>query len=141
MPERVLQRSFELTFPEGLVGYPEWQHFVLEEPPDGGPVAMLQSQDAEEISFLVTVPRLVCSSYTFETPLCVRGLLGLSPTEEPAALCVLVIRQDPLTITANLLGPLLYNPTTGLAYQLILNDSPYSARHPVVPKGPDSREG
>ena len=138
MPDLLLKRSLDLTFPEGLVGYPEWNRFTLEELPDGGPVAMLQSRDAKEICFLVTVPRLVCPSYAFETPARVRQLLGLSPGEDPAALCILVVRQEPLMITANLLGPLLYNPATGLAHQLILGDSTYSARHPVVPQGPCS---
>ena len=135
MSQQLLERSLELTFPEGLVGYPEWNRFVLEELPDGGPVAMLQSQDAEEISFLVTVPQLVCPSYSFETPPGARQLLGLSPAEEPAALCILVVRREPMVITANLLGPLVYNPATGLAYQLVLDGATYSARHPVVPQG------
>lgn len=139
MPNQLLERSLELTFPEGLVGYPEWSRFILEELPDGGPVAMLQSQDVKEISFLVTVPRLVCPSYAFDTPASVRQLLGLSAGQDPAALCMLVVRQDPLVITANLLGPLLYNPATGLAYQLVLSSSTYSAQHPVVPRGPGSR--
>ena len=134
MPDKTLKRSLHLTFPEGLVGYPEWQRFVLEELPDGGPVAILQSEDAKETSFVVTAPHLVCPSYAFETPMSVRQLLGLSPGQEPAALCVLVVRQQPLEITANLLGPLVYNPATGLARQLVLNDSTYSARHPVVPQ-------
>ena len=102
---------------------------------------MLQCQDLKEVSFLVTVPQLVCPSYSFETPPGARQLLGLSPAEEPAALCILVVRQDPLVITANLLGPLIYNPDTGLACQLVLADSTYSAQHPVVPQGTGTTGG
>ena len=140
MPDQLLDKSLELTFPEGLVGCPEWKHFVLEELPDGAPVAILQSQDEKDISFLVTVPTLICPSYSFPTPPSVRRLLGLSTSQEPKALCMLVVRQEPLLITANLLGPVAYNPLTGLACQLVLSDSPYSARHPVVPPAPAAEE-
>ena len=45
---------------------------------------------------------------------------------------MLVIQPDPMTITANLLGPIVYNPDTGDACQVVLSESSYSARYPVV---------
>lgn len=130
------KQPVRLTFPEGLVGYPEWKHFTLEESPDGVPVGLLQSREDAEVFFLVTRPELVCPSYAFGVPDSVRDLLGLSIDDEPIAMCILVVRQNPLAITANLLGPIVYNPLTGLACQVVLDDSPYSSRHPmVVPEG------
>ena len=124
--------SRALIFPEGLIGYPEWQHFELEPSLDDFPIAWLQGKDEEGVCFLVTVPTLVCPTFSVDVPAYVRAALRLGPEQEPAMLCMLVIQPDPLTITANLLGPIAYNPDNGLACQLVLADSGYSARHPVV---------
>ncbi|HHX43219.1 MAG TPA: flagellar assembly protein FliW [Chloroflexi bacterium] len=130
-----------LIFPDGLVGYPEWRRFTLEGAPDGSPVAWLQGMDDEGASFLVTEPRLVCPTFTIEVPAHVRAALGLAPTQEPRTLCMLVIKPEPLTITANLLGPIVYNPDSGVACQMVLAESNYSARHPVVVTELDSGQG
>lgn len=132
MSDTPLTGRMTLTFPDGLIGYPDWQHFELEEAPDGSPVAWLQGKDEEGVSFLVTDPTLVCPAFSAEVPRHVRAALGLGPEQAPGTLCMLVIEPEPLTITANLLGPIVYNPDTGLACQLVLAESAYSARHPVV---------
>lgn len=132
MSDVPLTGRIRLRFPEGLVGYPEWQHFELESSPDGSPVAWLQGKDEEGACFLVTEPTLVCPSFSVDVPAPVRAALGLGPAQAPRMLCMLVIQPEPLTITANLLGPIAYNPDNGLACQMVLAESGYSARHPVV---------
>jgi flagellar assembly factor FliW len=132
MSESPLTGPRTLIFPDGLVGYPDWQHFELERSPDGSPVAWLQGKDEEEACFVVTEPSRVCPTYAIDVPAHVRAALGLGPDQEPSTLCMLVIQPEPLTITANLLGPIVYNPDTGLACQMVLAESRYSARHPVV---------
>lgn len=125
--------ALELTFPEGLVGYPEWRRFRLEAGPDALPVAVLQSLDDESLFLLVTMPELVCSDYAYTLPSAARSLLGLEPEQGARALCTLVIRDEPFSITANLLGPIVYNPAKGLACQLVLADTSYSPQHLVTP--------
>lgn len=132
MADTPLTGKRKLIFPDGLVGYPEWRHFELESAPDGSPVAWLQGKDDDEACFLVTEPRLVCPTFSIEVPAHVRAALGLAPEQEPATLCMLVVQPEPLTITANLLGPIVYNPESGLACQMVLAESSYSARYPVV---------
>ena len=135
MSDTRLTGSKTLTFPDGLVGYPEWQHFELEGSPDGSPVAWLQGKDDEEVCFLVTEPTLVCPTFSVDVPSHVRAALRMGPDQAPGTLCMLVVQPEPLTITANLLGPIVYNPDNGLACQLVLAESAYSARHPVVVAG------
>ena len=135
MSDTPLAGKMTLTFLDGLVGYPDWRHFELEDAPDDSPVAWLQGKDEEGVCFLVTEPTLVCPTFAVEVPWHVRAALGLGPEQAPGMLCMLVIQPEPLTITANLLGPIVYNPDTGLACQLVLAESAYSARHPVVVGG------
>lgn len=124
-----------LIFPDGLVGYPAWQHFELEVSADGSPVAWLQGKDEEGVCFLVTEPALVDPTYSVDVPPHVRVALRLQGEQAPGTLCMLVIQPETLVITANLLGPIVYNPDSGLACQLVLAESGYSARHPVVAGG------
>jgi len=138
MSDTLLAGGRTLVFPDGLVGYPEWQRFELEASPDGSPVAWLQGKDEEEACFLVTEPALVCPTYEVDVPRHVRTALGLEAKQLPAMLCMLVVQPEPLTITANLLGPIIYNPDNGLACQVVLADSGYPARYPVVVTDPAS---
>jgi flagellar assembly factor FliW len=136
MSDTLLTGSRKLIFPDGLIGYPKWQRFELEGSPDGSPVAWLQGKDEEGACFLVTEPTLVCPAYTVEVPPYVRAALGLELEQAPGMLCMLVVQTEPLMITANLLGPIVYNPDSGLACQLVLADSGYPARYPVVVTDP-----
>lgn len=121
----------DLFFPQGLVGYPAWQRFRLVHSPDLDPVAIMESEEDPEVVFFVTRPTLVLPSYAVTITPATREALHLADDEEPAILCILVISEEPFAITANLLGPILFNPLEGIAYQAVLQDSTYSARHPV----------
>lgn len=121
----------ELTFPEGLVGCPEWQHFVLESGPDLAPVVLLNSTDEPALSLPAVNPWLVRSDYA--PVLGEADRLALAPESEADLqwLAVLNIQPEPLVMTANLLGPLVVNRRTGQARQVILSNSGYAAAHPV----------
>jgi len=122
-----------LYFPRGLVGYPGWRRFRLAWLREDDPVAVLQSDDEAKVWFYVTSPKRVLPSYSVTLDPTLHAALELAEDEEPGMLCILVVHEDPLAITANLLGPILYNRRNGLAYQVVLQDTTYSPRHPVVP--------
>lgn len=132
-------KRLPLFFPKGLIGYPEWRRFHLEWLQEDDPVAVLQSDDAVDVWFYVTAPELVLPAYSVAIDPALREALDLGQGQEPTTLCVLVVRDEPLTITANLLGPILYNPENGLAYQVVLQDTNYSPRYPV-PRRPPTAE-
>ena len=57
-------------------------------------------------------------------------------------LCVLNLGAPPAPATANLLGPVAFNPNTGAAQQVLLGQSSYSAAHPLESAaacGPEER--
>lgn len=129
-----------ITFPGGLVGCPSWQHFRLMKETDDGVIGLLQSLDETNVSFLVTDPDNVCSDYECELGDEDCELLQVSDTNDLRLLCTISIRNgDPMQVSANLLGPLVVNLKTGLAKQLVLEDSGYSCQHPIDP--PDESHG
>jgi flagellar assembly factor FliW len=52
-----------LTFPKGLLGFPQLTSFRLFEPPDGYPLKFLQSTESEEVSFICIDPAGVKQDY------------------------------------------------------------------------------
>ena len=126
-----------ITFPQGLVGQPHWKRFVLLSVEGDGAVALLQSVDDQQLSLLVTDPRRVVADYTVALGQADVTLIGLE-TEEPVLLTTLSIYRD--RITTNLLGPLVINPRTREAKQVVLADSPYTTQHPVGRVTPEERE-
>jgi flagellar assembly factor FliW len=116
-----------ITFPEGLVGCPNWKRFVLLMDEDEDlPVAILRSLDDPQVELLVTDPTLVEPDYVTR----LKSLHSLG-TSNPTVYCTLAVAADG-SITANLMGPLVINPQSRVGHQLVLADSGYSTRHPIV---------
>jgi flagellar assembly factor FliW len=121
-----------LVFPDGLVGCPDWQRFVLMTAEDEDlPVATLASLDDASVTLMVTDPRLVAPQFELTLSNEDRASLDLLPETSPVVYCTLSVASDGL-ITANLLGPLVVNPRTRRGRQLVLAESGYSTRHPVA---------
>jgi flagellar assembly factor FliW len=127
-----VSRDVEMLFPEGMVGCPEWRRFSLTPDSDGGPVLLLQSLDDPQVSLLVSDPALFCPEYRPQLADEDLAALGLVGSAAAAVYCVLTVHQNPLSITANLLGPIVANPENGSARQVVLADSSYPTRYPVV---------
>jgi flagellar assembly factor FliW len=120
-----------ITFPDGLVGCPEWQHFVLVETEDDV-LQNLVSLDKHGVSFLVVPPECICEGYEVDLSTAEQEKIGLENSEDAILLCTLTVREDPFQVTANLAGPIVINRKTMLAEQLVVQDDRYSLRHPVA---------
>jgi flagellar assembly factor FliW len=121
----------EWFFPEGLVGFPAWQHFRFERTPELGPVAQLRSFDEPQLSFFIADPRPWFDGYAADVPPYDLEQLG---APDPAALevyAILNVEAEPFNVTVNLLGPLVVNPATGQARQIIQAGRPYRAQEPI----------
>jgi flagellar assembly factor FliW len=126
-----------IVFADGLVGCHDWKRFVLMVDDDTNgdlPVAVLQSLDEADISLFVTNPQLLEPAYQAQLSAADRADLGLGTNQDPVLYCTLTVGQDGW-LTANLLGPLVVNPATRRAKQLVLADSGYTTRHPVAQVG------
>jgi flagellar assembly factor FliW len=113
-----------LHFANGLPGFPSLRRFDCKqwgEP--GSPFVMLSSVERPQVEFVAMPPGLFFPSYD---PELTRENLAFIAAESPAEVLVLVILTlgpTPEDATANLLGPLLINKTTGEAVQAVLAGS------------------
>ena len=122
----------EILFSEGLIGCEDWRRFVLLECGEPGPVGLLQCLDDPDVGFLVADPYEIVDGYRFEVSDADREAVGLGHSDDAVVLCTLIVRQDPVEVTANLLGPLLINSTTGRGVQVVLSGSEYSTRQVIA---------
>ena len=121
-----------ITFEDGLVGCHDWKHFQVIVDGDAElPVIVLQSLDDPTVSLLVTDPTFLTPTYEVRLTADDRADLGLYDNARPTVFCTLSTGHDGW-LTANLLGPLVVNPQTRRAKQIVLADSTYSTRYPIA---------
>lgn len=123
-----------LTFPKGLVGFPQFTAYRLFEPADGFPLKFLQAVDAQEVSFTCIDPVGIKSDY--EVPLGPEDAeaLGLETPADAMVLTLVVVPENPRRMTANLAGPLVINVKSRTGYQIVLNSEHFPLRFPILPQ-------
>jgi flagellar assembly factor FliW len=126
------QEDIILSFPRGLLGFPQLTAFRLFEPKDGYPIKFLQAVDQEDVSFTCIDVKAIKPDYV--VPLSDEDARSLA-LHEPAdalILALLAIPADPSKMTANLAGPLVINIQTLQARQIVLNIDHFPLQYPVL---------
>lgn len=121
-----------LTFPAGLVGFPELKVFRFFEPPDGYPLKFLQSVESPEVSFVCMDPAGLRPDYAVPLNDEEARSLDIEKPEEALVLTLVVIPEDPRHMTTNLAGPLVVNTRTLQGRQIILNADQYPLQFPIL---------
>lgn len=120
-----VETSSILTFPRGLLGFPECRSFVLL-PSERTHVYWLQSMDYSSLAFLLVDPFIFFEGYTLD--LGATDLHATSPDEVSVLAIVTLPGAAGELPTANLQGPVVINPTRGEGSQVVLSDSSYGIR-------------
>ncbi len=121
-----------LTFPKGLVGFPNLSLFRLFEPKGAYPLKFLQSVESQEVSFVCVDP--ACVKLDYEVPLGEEEAeaLHLESPAEAMVLTLVVIPEDPRNMTTNLAGPLVVNVKTRTGFQIVLNAEKFPLQYPII---------
>lgn len=122
-----------LTFPKGLLGFPQLTSFRLYEPQDGYPLKFLQSVEAPSISFTCMDPVGIKPDYAVPLGEEDAEALGLEAEEDALILTLVVIPEDPRRMTTNLAGPLVVNVKRRMGFQIALNSETFPLRFPILP--------
>jgi len=121
-----------ITFPEGIPGFPEVKRYALVENDKGHPFFWLQAVEDPDLAFVVTDPLIFKPDYRPALSPEELKELEIEQLDSVVVLTILTIpHDDPLKITANLLGPLIINTTTRKGKQFVLSDQNYSHREPL----------
>ena len=123
-----------LQFQESLLGFPDSSTYVVIEVEDT-PYIWLQSADEPSVAFLATSPFPFFPTYDLELSDDEQQSLDVDDVSQVDVLTLLTVHRvnhQLETITANLLGPIVVNVETRQARQLVLDNTDYSTREPLV---------
>ncbi|HJV90812.1 MAG TPA: flagellar assembly protein FliW [Holophagaceae bacterium] len=121
-----------LSFPKGLLGFPELTSFRLFEPSDGYPLKFLQAEARPEISFVCMDPAGIKPDYNVPLNEEEAALLSLEQEADAIILNLVVIPEDPRKMTMNLAGPLVVNVKSKVGLQVVLNAEQFPLQFPVL---------
>lgn len=123
-----------LTFPSGLLGFPDHRRYVILDHDTEAPFQWLQSLDEPALAFVILDPDLFLGEeYHVEVSDETLSEIQATRGESLSVAVILTIPSgDPSRITANLRGPLVMNPRTRLGKQVVLSRE-YPTRHPLFP--------
>lgn len=120
-----------LSFPRGLLGFPQLTSFRLFEPSDGYPLKFLQAVEQPEISFVCMDPAGIQPDYAVPLAESEAEELAIASPSEALVLTLVVIPEDPRRMTTNLAGPLVVNTRTHTGLQVALPADRFPLKFPV----------
>lgn len=125
--EAVEEKVFE--FPAGLFGFPAVKRFIVAEIPGGGDLfKQMIAVDDPELAFTIVYPFPLFPHYAPDIAEEDLREVGAETTEQVMLYVIANVPQDFKQATANLRAPLIFNPFTRKARQLILADDRFTTR-------------
>ncbi len=127
-----------LTFGDGLLGFPEHTRYALIEAEIGDPFLLLRSLVDKSVRFLVIEPSHFFPSYYFTVKKAQIKALDTDDVDDLQVLVLVTIAPNILDVTANLLGPIVFNKKNRIGMQILLDDFNLSTREPLFNDRPDN---
>jgi flagellar assembly factor FliW len=124
-----------ITFLEPILGFESFKRFILLNHGENTPFHWLQSVEEPTLAFVLTNPASFQIPYDFTLPPAVTDLLGLDAdsVQDLVILNIVTVpEENPAGLTANLLAPVLIHSVTRKAAQVILADSGFSTKVPLM---------
>lgn len=121
-----------ITLPEGLLGFPEYQRYVLLDHDRDSPFKWFQSLDEGAITFVMIDPKLVDPTYHAEITQDKAAMIDLTDPDDAVVSVIITMPSNPQNMTANFKAPIVFNLKNRKGKQIILNNPAYTTRHNVM---------
>lgn len=128
-----------INFKEGLPGFPQIHRFAVLELEELKPFRYLQALEGPPIALYVINPFLVDPGYEFRLTDSDKEDVSCTNSSELTVYAVATIPEDPQDATLNLMAPIVINEKDRFGKQIILHESKYSVKHPLI-KDADQEE-
>jgi len=116
----------------GLPGFEHLHAFVLAELEGYAPFCAFQSVDEPDISMLMIDAKLLKIWQEVDLPPRELEILGLDNKTDSKQYVILKVDQGTQEFTANIKAPIVFNPISGAANQVILDNINLSVEHPLT---------
>ena len=122
----------KITFPEPIPGFEDLSDFVvIRFYEDTDSILCLQSTQDHDLAFVIMNPFYVVKDYAPKMAADDYAVLKANDNTPISFYSIAVVHEDWNDTTVNLKCPIAVNTENGLAKQLIMEDTPYSMRHPI----------
>ncbi|NVM21126.1 MAG: flagellar assembly protein FliW [Desulfobacterales bacterium] len=123
-----------IIMPAGMPGFPGRGRFVILEREETRPFYWYQCVDDADLAFVIMNPYLFRPDYSVDLKPAVKEMSWEADGENSLKIYVIVNASNgtPEKITANLIGPLVINTRKHEAVQMVVYDSQYSHKHPIL---------
>jgi flagellar assembly factor FliW len=119
-----------MTFPRGLLGFPDYTRYALIQTGEGNYFFWLQCVDDPNLAFVVTDPTIFFKDY--EIPLRDETQQDLDLNDANFAQVFVICNKVGDWLTGNLLGPIVVNVQNRLAQQIVLTEKKWTTRQPLM---------
>lgn len=119
-----------MTFPKGLLGFPELTRFALIQTGEDNYFFWLQCVDEPNLAFVVTDPSIFFKDY--DVPVREETQAELQLDDASFAQVFVICNKVEEWLTGNLLGPIVVNTQNRLACQVVLTDKKWTTRQPLL---------
>ncbi|MEK5390050.1 flagellar assembly protein FliW [Margalitia sp. FSL K6-0131] len=130
--EIVIKKDDILTFTNGLPGFPDEREFILLPLNENQLFSILQSLQTKEVAFVLTSPFEFFSEYEIQLDSQTLEQLDIKNDKDVSVMVILTVHDPFNKTTANLQAPIVTNIKNRQSKQLILNDSRYKTKHPII---------
>jgi flagellar assembly factor FliW len=130
-----------ILFKEGLPGFPQTHKFAVLELEELKPFQYLQALEGPPIALLIISPFFIDPSYEFQLSSSEMEELQGSPDQNLVVYSVASFPEDPSQATINLMAPIVINEKERRGKQVILHETRYSIRHPLIDLWKNSDQG
>lgn len=121
-----------IQIPKGLLGFEDFERYVIVNNPDCYPFHWLQSVDTPELSFVIVSPVIFFPAYRVEVHSKEVADIGVTDPHDVEIHVIVTIPPQLERMTANLQGPILINTRNKMAKQLVLTNSDYGVQHLII---------
>ncbi len=131
----------KLTFPGGIIGFPDLQNFVLihDEEKSDGSIRWMQSIEEPNFAMPVVDPLIILPDYNPQVEEDLLKKLGEYGEGDLLVLVTITVPHDLTKMTVNLKAPFVINTATKKACQIIVED--YEVRFPIYEIFQKKKEG
>ncbi len=124
-----------MSFPAGLLGFPEQSRFALIQTGEENYFFWLQSVDDPNLAFVITDPSIFFRDYTVQLREETQTELELEDVAD--AQMFVICNKVGEWLTGNLLGPLVINVKNRRGSQIVLTDKKWTTRQPLLRLQPE----
>ena len=121
-----------VTFNKGFLGFDDLRKFFLADLEGVKPFKLLHSLENEDIGFIVISPYDFFEDYEIHLNEETIKELKIKSENEVMILNTVTLNSNPNKITTNLQGPIVINSSNNLGEQIIVDNSKYKVKEPLM---------